>query len=138
MAVTFCHVRSGAGMPAEVIAHRAPFRALERSETIEERILIHLHIGTVEDADPFVAVDEYISGADRSLRDFEEEPVVCSLDPIIDEHAVDITNVPPNSTGVRIVDDEVLPANGTIGLVEDLYGGREVPPDVFDVGARDD
>src|SRR5690349_5176647 len=122
MTVPFVHVRAGARMPAKMIADRAAFRALDRGDGVDERIVVDVRVRAVEDAHAFVAIDEDVAGDCHALRNFKEETVDAALNPVVDEHAVDIADVVPNAVRVRLIDDEIVAAGDAIGLVEDLYG----------------
>ena len=62
-----------AGVPAEVVADRAPLVALEGGHGVDERVVVDAHVRAVEDPHAPVAAHEHVAGDGRSPRDLEEE-----------------------------------------------------------------
>ena len=100
--------------------------------------MVDADVGAVEGPDALVAIDEDVPDADGAFGNLKEEAVLTTLDPVVDEHAVDIADVVPDAVRVRLIDHQIVAADDPVGLVENLHGGRVVAGDFLDVVPAED
>ncbi len=100
-----------------------------------------------------IAIDKDITGTSRAFGDFEEEPIIARpqlirgervsdmtnpFNPVIDEHPIHIADIIPDAVRIRKIDHQIIPACGTIALIEDFHGRRVISGNVLNIISHKD